>query len=251
MGHYVGFGHSHLACITWAFEELVLLEPGRSLYSSVNFLLPPYFPEVVTGDGIAVLNEAWVTAMRRELLDPGVIVFLCVSGSEWWRWSLTPGPLPFDFIDPVADDGLAPICQLVPYDLFMHQARSAFQSIRFVADVVRRYTSSPLLQFAPAPPARDVATILACDTERRHFVGEHGVSPARFRLKVWRACARAMAEICAELEVGFLMPPPRSLDEDGFLRPHLIGDAIHGNTAFGRLQIEQLCAHETRRNGAA
>ena len=247
MGHYVGFGHSHIANITWAFEELEVLDPGRFLHTSVNFLLEPYRPEVSVTDGVSVLNPAWVATMQYELLDPEVVVFLCVCGSEWWRWSLTPGPRPFDFIDPLADDGRAPIGQLLPYDLFMRKARSGFHAIDFVADTIRRYTANPLVQFAPPPPARDMATLMAADPGYSSLVAEYGISPPYFRLKVWRACARAMGQVCAEGGIDFLMPPPEGLDEDGFLRQDLVDDPVHANTAFGRMQIEQLRAHIARR----
>jgi hypothetical protein len=248
LGHYVGIGHSHLASIASAYEEFEVMEPGQMLLTSVNFLLPPYFPEVEVREGVTVLNPVWVTTMRQELDDPDVIMFLCVSGSEWWRWSLTPGPQPFDFVDPLVEDGLSPIGQLVPYDLFLRKAKLTFDSIRFVTETVRKYTSAPMLQFAPPPPARNIAAAVAAAPNLRHLIEDHGVSPAHFRLKVWRACARAMGEVCAENGVDFLMPPPDALDQDGFLGPDMVHDHIHGNASWGRLQLKRLRARSRRRS---
>jgi hypothetical protein len=239
-GHYVGFGHSHTASLAWACEALEVDDPGHILHATVNFLLPPYYPEYSDQDGVRTLNPAWVQTMQEELSDPDAIIFFCVCGSEWWSWSLTPGPRPFDFVDPIADDGAPLIGEAIAYELFLRKAVATFQAIRFVTDTVRHYTQAPIVQLAPPPPGRDIEADVLADPSFGPLVREYGLSPPPFRLKVWRACARAMEIVCHAAGIGFLMPPTEGLDAEGYLLPAFRHDPIHGNAAWGRLQLIQL-----------
>ena len=74
---------------------------------------------------------------------------------------------------------------------------------------------------------------------------DYGVDPAPFRLRVWRAAARALQEVCDELRVDCLMPPPDTTDADGYLREDMIGDGFHGNLLWG----QHIVAHLVNRAG--
>jgi hypothetical protein len=239
-GHYVGFGHSHTASLASACADLEVEAPGHIRHATVNFLMPPYFPEYSDRDGNRTLNPAWVQMMQEELSDPDVIISFCVCGSEWWTWSLTPGPRPFDFVDPIADDAAPLIGEAIAYELILRKAVATFNAIRFVTDTVRRYTQTPIVQLAPPPPGRDIEADLFAHPSFGPLVKEYGLSPAPFRLKVWRACARAMETVCHAAGIGFLMPPAQALDAEGYLLPAFRQDHIHGNAAWGRLQLVRL-----------
>ena len=82
--------------------------------------------------------------------------------------------------------------------------------------------------------------MFAVRPDMNHIVSDYGVSPGRYRLKVWRACVRALTEVCDELRIEVIMPPAKALDPDGYLAEGYIGDVIHGNIAWGRLHIESI-----------
>jgi hypothetical protein len=240
--HFMGIGHSHIHGFTFAGRKHASVEANKACYTPVCFLDKPFQWPVTTQGTEQVPNPAWVEALQQHLDSPGAVVFMCVQGSEWWQWSLTPGPRPFDFIDPFVDDNAPLIGELIPYDIFMAKARATFSFIGFAAGVVRSVRSVPLAQFAPPPPVRDLAPLVATRPELTKVVQDHGIAPASFRLKVWRACSRAMADVCAEHGVDFMPAPPEGIDPDGYLAPEFISDAVHGNHDWGLLQFQRVLA---------
>jgi hypothetical protein len=165
---------------------------------------------------------------------------LCLASNRNWAWSLTPGPCPFDFIDPAHPNEPVLSGQLLPYDLVLAKARSEYRSIRPVVDVVRGLASVRVVHFAPPPPIRELQAMFDLRPDMIHLIADHGLSPAPFRLKVWRACVRALADVCEEIGIELIMPPAGALDADGYLAEGYIGDVIHANIAWGRLHLQAL-----------
>jgi hypothetical protein len=255
MQRIVGIGHSHLGAISLALREYAQAHPGRIKYTQINFIRAPYAPPFTVADGVSAPNPAWLATMREQTEGGEATVFLCLGGSQHWRWSLTPGPDPFDFVDPLQDDGVPPVGRLIPYELFMRQARAEAQSVRPLIDVVRGVTSARLKQFLSPPPLREIVLDgLGAESQRvlrERAAAGGGISPAHFRLKVWRAAARAQAEVCAAAGVECMWPPAAGIEPDGFLRADLNADTIHGTIAWGRLQLPRIVADEAGREEAA
>jgi hypothetical protein len=239
--HFVGIGHSHLHAVTWAWREEEAKHPESIRYTAMCILDAPFNPAFTDEGGIKKPNPAWETALR-DILNSGddVSIFLFLGGSEAFRWSLTPGPCPFDFVDPHQDDGVPLNGQIVPYELVMTFARHMFQFIDDFVKFLRTLTSMPLVQINAPPPARDLPAMVAVLPEWSQRVGEFGVSPLSFRTKMWRAASRALEDVCAETGIAFMGCPPEALDPRGGLRDDMVGDVVHGNVVWGRMFVQSL-----------
>lgn len=242
MRKIIGIGHSHLHAVTAALREFETRHPGNITYRAMCLVDKPYHPPFTVEDGEEVANPIWIEDMRNHISGSDDYVFFCLGGSEYWRFSLIPGPKPFDFIDPIEDDGLPLVGQLLPYDLFMRQLASTFSFFASYVRAVRRIAPVRLVQFLPPPPVFDLlGAVEPKHLEQFHSVTkEYPISPPAFRLKVWRACALAMSEACINLGVECPPTPVESLTAAGFLRDQLISDTIHGNIAWGRLLSRQI-----------
>lgn len=245
-------GHSQAHAISKAAGQFAARHPDRLSYFAINFMDEPYrFP--FTNDGRKLHpNPVWVNEVRNRISSPDTVVCLYIGGSEYWRMSLTPGPSPFDFVGPEADDDQPLIGQCVPYDLVMRECRAAVNQIGNYAGVVRSVAPVRLLQVLPPPPVRDLSALPPrAISHMAGFLNGYPVSPAHFRLKVWRACARAMQQVCADLGVECLAVPADAMDADGFLRTELISDALHGNARWGELLLDQIMTHLSPTPGIA
>lgn len=265
----IGIGHSHLICFDDAADDLLKASPNRFDYVPICFVRREYHPPFELRDGTHVANPVWVDAVAQQSRAPDVSVLLAVPGAEWWYWSLTPGPDPFDFVDP-ADDDKDPLSgQVVSYDLVLAKARAAFHYVRRIADAVRGVCDAPLFLSPPPPPMRDVASLF-----RQHMQGVPGAGQSRhgglrhvlnqlaptieqygfradsFRMKSWRVAMRAVREICDDANITYLAPPDGGVDAGGFLRPDMIADLVHANRAWGRLQLERLLSSSRQPQGA-
>jgi hypothetical protein len=239
--HFIGIGHSHLHALTAAWREVEAKYPTLIRYTPMCFIDGPYSPPFIIENGVSQPNPVWIAHLREHLTaGTDVSVFLFAGGSEHFRWSLTPGPQPFDFVDPVEDDGKAPIGQVVPYELFMSYARDNARYMDDVVNAVRSVASVPLVQFVAPPPVRDLPARVALRPDMLEQLGEFSVSPVHFRVKIWRATARALADACQKLGVACLYPPEEAMDHYGCLREELVSDVVHGNIDWGRLQVRRL-----------
>jgi hypothetical protein len=232
--HFIGIGDSHLHAVTLALRDREAKRPDLIRYTPMCLLDAPFRPSFTDLNGVKVPNPAWVSALR-DILDSGddVSIFLYVGGSEPFRWSLTPGPAPFDFVDPTHDDGMPPVGQIVPYDLLIAYIREMTHYMHTVIGFLRTMTDLPLIQIVAPPPVRDLATMMAAEPALARQVSEFGVSPLNFRIKLWRAFGRALADACAKDDVPCLPCPPEALSALGCLRDDMIGDVVHGNAVWG------------------
>lgn len=243
MRRIIGIGHSHLHSVSAALNEYAENHPSEIKYTPICLSAPPYAPTFLTKNGIAVLNPVWVEEMHRSVVGGGVVVFMCLIGSEHWTWSLTPGPEPFDFVDPEHDGESSFVGKLIPYELFLRHARLTFEFFSPVLELACKISPGPIVQVIPPPPVFHLPAALLASPQFHAFaptVGDYGFSPAAFRLKVWRACARAMADVFAQHGIECITAPAASVDADGYLLPDLSADTVHGNISWGRLLLSRI-----------
>lgn len=268
MRRIIGIGHSHLVCFDDAAEDLTKADPDVMQYTSICFVRREFHPPFVMQDKVHVPNKVWLDAVRQYADEQGAEVLLAVPGAEWWYWSLTPGPSPFDFVDPLHDDGQPLVGQVVSYDLIMKKARLTMRYVRGIAEAVRGLGTFPISLSPPPPPTRDVETMFtqvargAGAPGGRHqglvkvaqglvpTIDQYGFSPASFRLKVWRATMRAVEEICADVGIAYLAPPTAAVDADGFLKPEMVADLVHANRHWAHLQLNRMLANSRQPQGA-
>jgi len=241
--HFVGIGHSHLHSVTRAWREAAAKRPQSIRYTPMCLLDPPYDPPFTDEAGIKKPNPAWEADLRG-ILNGGddVSVFLFLGGSEAFRWGLTPGPCPFDFVDPRQDDGLPLNGQIIPYDLVIKFCAEMFRFVDDFVTYLRTLTSMELVQVNAPPPVRDLSAMIAADPVWSRRVGEFGISPLAFRTKMWRAASRGLEDVCKRNGIAFMACPPEALDPQGALPDGMIGDFVHANVVWGRLIVQNLLA---------
>jgi len=242
---YLGIGDSHLKNVTAAWEEYQAAHPQTVRYTSISPRDKELMPWFLTEKGVP--NPRWVSAIRDAIRGSDVTIILCLASNRNWAWSLTPGPHPFDFVDPEDTGEQKLFGQLIPYDLFMRRARSEYRSIKTVTDVLRGLTDARIVHLIPPPAIRALQGMFDARPDMIHLIARYGLSSAPYRQKIWRACVRALTEVCAELGIEAIPPPAKALDPDGYLAEDYIGDVIHANIAWGRLHVEGFItgAHRT------
>jgi hypothetical protein len=237
---FLGIGDSHLKSLTAAWLEYKILHPGVINYTAISPRNKELLPWYLNEGGVDQPNPTWASAIRQAIQGPDALVILCLASNRNWAWSLTPGPDPFDIVDPDSDFDGDPIGQLIPYDLFLAKARYEYSGIKNVTKTIRDLTDATVVHVAPPPPVRHLAEMFALRPDMSQMVADYGVSPSAHRLRIWRACIRAISDVCNEAGIELVMPPAAALDADGYLAEGYIGDLLHGNIAWGRLHIERL-----------
>lgn len=258
MPRIIGIGQSHVIAFNQAAEDLSGRDADRLDYVPICFAHADYHPPFITRDGTTIPNDAWVAMVRRFAGEPDTHVVLVLPGAEWWHWSLTPGPEPFDFIDPLVDDPTALHGTVVPYDLVVRKARTSFRYVAQIVEVLRGIADFPIHLSPPPPPMRRIDLMYARHAnagadpdptvrplqpllrQLSPTLERYGFRSDSFRMKTWRVCMRVVQDMCAEMRVGFLPPPPDGVDADGFLLPEMISDFVHANRKWGALQLERL-----------
>jgi len=230
-----------LHAVTRAWREEEAKRPESIRYTAMCLLDPPYNPAFTDEGGARRPNRAWVADLR-DILNSAddVSLFLFLGGSEAFRWGLTPGPCPFDFVDPHQDDGLPLNGQIIPYELIMKFSRQMFRFVDEFAKFLRFLTNLKLVQINAPPPVRDLPAMIAAEPEWSQRVGDFGVSPLSFRTKMWRAASRALEDVCTENGIAFMGCPPAASDPRGGLRDDMVGDFVHANVVWGRMIVQRL-----------
>jgi hypothetical protein len=178
--------------------------------------------------------EDFLESIRR--LAPTDVVLSMIGGNQHSVFSLIQHPRAFDFFTPeeeaAPDSGL----EVVPYraleDVFAKGLRGGDGKS---LEALRKATPARVVHIIPPPPKSDNAFIQ--QYHETHFARDlpsFGVSPPQLRLKFWRLQTRVLAHLCAEFGIKVMMPPKRTLDDEGFLRPEYYAqDATHGNWRYG------------------
>jgi hypothetical protein len=69
----------------------------------------------------------------------------------------------------------------------------------------------------------------------------HGIAPDPFRVRIWQICVEGLRLACREKGVVFLEAPQEMIGADGCMLPEAVGhDAVHANSLYGRLLLDQL-----------
>lgn len=186
--------------------------------------------------------EAFIKTIRTLRRDD--VVLSMIGGNQHAVFSTIQHPQRFDFFTPQGEPTEEPPLEIVPYrafeDVFIKGlSKGDGQSIK----ALRGATVARLVHIIPPPPKADNAHI-----ERHHEslfakdgLTSRGVSPPELRLKFWNLQTRVLEQLCAEIGVEVMMPPARTVDEDGFLRPEFYAnDATHGNWRYGERVLREI-----------
>lgn len=194
---------------------------------------------VVVGD--TSFDEA-IRMVRR--LTPEDVLVSVIGGNQHAVFSTIRHPVPFDFAAPEQPEQISRGAELIPFRTLYPYFRTGLRDGdgQMIA-ALRRATSARMFQLVAPPPKWDNDWI-----EQHHdtlFASEGiaslGVSEPQLRMKFWQLQNRAITEVCGDLGVELIGPPPDACDEGGFLRHDCYaGDATHANHIYGELVLRQL-----------
>lgn len=180
-----------------------------------------------------------------EKLRPKDIVLSMIGGNQHAVFSTIQHPQPFDFFAP---GEVAPSPQfagsIVPYRALEHAftnglKRGDGQSLT----ALRNATVARVVHIISPPPKQDNAHIQ--QYHETHFANDglasRGVSPPELRLKFWKLQTRVLESLCCGIGIEVMMPPARTIDDDGFLRrEYYAQDATHANWRYGERILREV-----------
>lgn len=183
-------------------------------------------------------------AIARSLRPTDVIVSV-IGGNQHAVVGTIQHPRPFDFILPGERvRAVARRTEIIPfgslYDYFANGIRE--RDGKSLA-ALRAATRARIVQLQSPPPKGSNGFI-----KKRHDtqfaeqgISRFGVSSPELRMKFWKLQNLVLEELCAELDIELLPPPPQALDIKGFLgRSFYARDATHSNSGYGELVLAQL-----------
>ena len=177
-------------------------------------------------------------------LDADDVILSMIGGNQHAVFSLVQHSQPFDFFEPGQTDPIASGCEIIPYrileDLFAYGLQKGDgKSI----EALRKATNAKVVHILPPPPKADNAFIEAHHESlfAKQGIAARGVSRASLRLKFWSLQANILRNLCTQLGVEVMTPPPGTTDEAGFLLPdYYARDATHANHTYGELLLREV-----------
>jgi hypothetical protein len=219
-------GHSHVEPILAAAKSA-----GRPL-NGFNFWTAPQ-------PAISADRSAFHTEIAGKLAH-GTVVSV-VGGAVHNVIGLVQHPVAFDFILPWrADLPLDDHATFLPFDTVSATMSHYIQEYLDIIGLVRATATGPVYHVEAPPPLEDSERILA-DVPWAFFPNlTHDVSPASLRYKLWLLANDLTQRYCSQRGISILHHPPAAIDQRGYLRPDLYGDAMHVNEAYGAMVFAQI-----------
>jgi hypothetical protein len=172
-------------------------------------------------------------------------VFSAVGGNQYAVISTVQGPVEYDFLASATDEEVASdAAQRVPLRAIAGFVDAGVRSsLGPVLREIREATRASVFHLAPPPPKQDNEFIAKHFESRFVQDGIHELGPTRpqLRLKCWRLQLQSLATLCGELGIQLVLPPGKSVTEDGFLKRHYYAkDVTHGNRRYGEMVLKQI-----------
>lgn len=230
------FGDSHSHAIQRAIEKRI--RKGRKVPVAVHRLRKEKNGREI---GDTTLDD-FLEIVRSLRADD--VVLSMIGGNQHAVFSTIQHPQPFDFFDPDGSRAEGEGAEIVPYrvlaEVFEHGLRNGDGKS---LEALRGATRAHVLHIVPPPPKGDNGFI-----ERHHEglferqgIATRGVSRPVLRLKFWQLQTRILYDLCRKLGVELMMPPPTTVDEEGFLLPtYYADDATHANHIYGELVLREV-----------
>lgn len=232
MSKILVIGHSHIIALMKqtsrhlqsddrSFEFLLLRQPEFWALSSSNGLSDQARRQLTTKlDGI---NREAVSA--RIAYTAADATFLCINGNEHSGLGL--------FKSKRLDAGIK----------LARMAKAVRSTLPPWLDFLMTRIPKPAL-FYPSPPP--VSTpVLEGHFPPEYLAGYKGLElePMEFRRQIWLAYCGLVRRLCESRGIRFVPPPEDIFDASGFLARRFWGnDPMHGNSTYGALIREHLCA---------
>jgi hypothetical protein len=172
-------------------------------------------------------------------------VFSAVGGNHYAVISTVQQPIDYDFLAAPSDDELtSDAARLVPFRAIAGYIDAGVRgTIGPVLREIRKSTRASVFHLAPPPPKADNDFIAKHFESRFVRDGIHELGPTRpqLRLKCWKVQLECLRNLCKELDVQLVLPPGKSVTDEGFLKPHFYAkDVTHGNRRYGEMVLKQI-----------
>ncbi|MHB1058740.1 MAG: hypothetical protein ACYC0F_12765 [Rhodanobacter sp.] len=222
-------GHSHVACVAQAAGKLQV--PMQAM----NFWDMP--GAVLREDGVPRLSTDIELRLRRH---PGPL-FSLMGGAAHGVLGMLVHPRRFDFVLPAQPDlPLGPAAEILPLRAVQGMLESLMADYLVLMKQLRQCCTGALFHVEPPPPYADAGRMHA-DIPWPLYPGMcHEISPAPFRLKLWRLHTEILDDWCRANGAELLRCPVETMDPDGFMLDAFYGDGAHANVAYGELVLQQM-----------
>ena len=240
-GRVVGFGHSHLSALQFAYADWIASHPKRSLdIEFIQLLSGEYKLSDTLFDYDRLIIKITEIADHGSDLVP--FVFTCFSGNDYHVISMVRHPQPFDFV--LAEQPSLPMqqgVQVLPSEAIESTLAQSIQPAIEQMTAIRRRIPFRMVAISSPPPIADNGYLNGPQNAFWDKAQTLGISPPAFRWKVWRLQCLAYERGCAEAGITYLSPPEGAMTEDGFMRPEgWHSDGVHGSAWYGALVLDQL-----------
>jgi hypothetical protein len=248
LARVVAFGESHLFPLIWAYEAQKKQGIPPVDFRTINFFDARYQPKKQQIGTEVVYNPVILEDVQALMAErPPNFLVATVGGAEHFILGALNSPRPFDVVIPDRPElPVTPAAEIVPYDMVRSELRRRTLDGMGVKSLIRSVQSlcdRPIYYLCPPPPVSRAEALAAhIPPEWDSLVRKHGIAPAPFRYRLWRVLIDALQEICEELNLHLLGPPPECFDAGGFLKEEFKLDGYHGNHAYGDLVIAQLAS---------
>lgn len=269
------FGDSHVEAIQQAISRRA--EMGRKVGIDARRLLklkekPSENAEASDKPGAPWLSRLWKRHFGRRStmgdttfdeflviarsLRASDVVISVIGGNQHAVVGTIQHPKPLDFVVP--GEEVRPLdntAEIIPYrTIYAYFLGGIRERDGKALAALRAATVARIVHLqSPPPKASNGFITKRHDTQfAAQGISDFGVSNPELRLKFWRLQNAALEELCAELDIELLPPPPAAVHPKGYLdRPFYARDATHANVEYGDLVVSQLEAHLNLAPGAA
>ncbi len=236
----LAIGHSHIDAIKFGYGDMIKRE------------MLPY-----SMDFSRIDQPSNIESLVEDIASQGDLrlVVSSIAGSAHFTYGSVNNPEAFDFVVPESPDiPLDRDAKLIPYDLIRKKLHSDLADAMAVMKRIKSSIDVPVYQLSPPPPVGDPDAIAAHINEAAARMSEgwvermqndmrsRGIAPPALRYKLWATFVDVAKQLCEELGIIFLPPPPEAKDGNGFLREEYRWDGFHANPRYGALIVRQLIA---------
>ena len=246
------FGHSHVWSVRRALRE-GWTHPEASITAPICGTKELPSGLVMTDDlGKTVLNPIVTALLHRIIAGPELARTWLVSmtqGNFYNQFGMVVPGAGFDFVlDSHPDLPLDDQAVLLPCGAVHEALARQMQAMATGAAMLgRQPLEGRVILIGPPPPPRDEAQIAKLLAAQGGADDGVRISAAMTRLKLWHLQNTISARICAEAGVHYLAGDlPGVQDEDGFLRPEFIKDAVHANHGHAAHLLNEIAAIMTQ-----
>ena len=239
----VVFGHSHVWPMRRAIAALTPTEGVPQVVAPLCGTREMPGPLVYQdGNGRLQLTATLTALLSRFSASPdapSTVMLSMVQGNYYNQLGMVASGGFFDVVLPFAPDlPLQEGAVVLPYGAVREMMLATMSELKsYIGLMSRGPFANRTILAGPPPPVRDDAPIL-------ELLSQEGVtdapSPPHVRLKLWHLQDRLYAEMCKGTPLVYLSGAPEGVqDDEGFLRPDFVNDAVHGNQQWASQLLAQ------------